>query len=130
MVFGLMNNSGAICGAPAAAWVADRFGRRVGMFLGGLIILVGMAIAASAKTIAQVGHLYALPLTSQFTVGRFVLGLGISLMTICAPAYATEVAPPHWRGRATAFYNIGWYGGAIPAAAITCERVHPRSLLH
>ncbi|GFZ51177.1 hypothetical protein JCM24511_08935 [Saitozyma sp. JCM 24511] len=98
---------GAICGAPAAAWVADRFGRRVGMFLGGLIILAGMAIAASAKTIAQ------------FTVGRFVLGLGISLMTICAPAYATEVAPPHWRGRATAFYNIGWYGGAIPAAAIT-----------
>jgi MFS family permease len=63
MMIGLTEDSGAICGAPAAAWVADRFGRRVGMFLGGLIILAGMAIAASAKTIAQVGYLYALHLT-------------------------------------------------------------------
>jgi hypothetical protein len=62
MMFNLTDDSGAICGAPAAAWVADRFGRRVGMFLGGLIILAGMAIAASAKTIAQVGNLYALHL--------------------------------------------------------------------
>lgn len=63
MTFGLTDDSGAICGAPAAAWVADRFGRRVGMFLGGLIILAGMAIAASAKSIPQVGDLYTLHLT-------------------------------------------------------------------
>ena len=30
-----------------------------------------------------------------------------------------EIAPPHWRGRCTGFYNCGWFGGSIPAAAIT-----------
>lgn len=36
----------------------------------------------------------------QFVVGRFVLGLGIQVMIVSAPAYAVEIAPPHWRGRA------------------------------
>ena len=40
-------------------------------------------------------------------------------MTVAAPAYSIEIAPPHWRGRCTGFYNCGWFGGSIPAAAIT-----------
>ncbi|KAI9696002.1 MAG: hypothetical protein M1812_008488, partial [Candelaria pacifica] len=44
---------GGICGAPFSAWTADRFGRRVGMFTGGFLILTGMAIAAGAKALAQ-----------------------------------------------------------------------------
>ncbi|KAI1472957.1 general substrate transporter [Daldinia caldariorum] len=104
---------GAMVGAPFAAIVSDRHGRRVGMFCGAVIIIVGMIIVATASTIPQ------------FVVGRFVLGLGISFMTIAAPAYAVEIAPPHWRGRATGFYNCGWFGGAIPAAAVVygCNRI-------
>ena len=44
-------------GAPFAAVITDRFGRRVGMFSGASVILVGMAITASASTIAQVDYL-------------------------------------------------------------------------
>ena len=40
-------------------------------------------------------------------------------MTVSAPGYAVECAPPHWRGRCTGFYNCGWFGGAIPAAFVT-----------
>ncbi|KAI1175882.1 putative MFS lactose permease [Nemania sp. FL0916] len=97
---------GTIVGAPFAAVVSDKLGRRKTMFVGGIIIIIGTAIIASSSTIAQ------------FVVGRFILGLGIATMTVSAPAYAIEISPPHWRGRATGFYNCGWFGGSIPAAAI------------
>lgn len=76
------------------------------MFAGGVVIIVGMIVAASAKHVAQL------------VVGRFILGFGISIMTVAAPAYSIEIAPPHWRGRCTGFYNCGWFGGSIPAAAV------------
>jgi len=98
---------GSMVGAPFAAVLSDRFGRRKGMFCGGATIILGMIVAATSK--AQ----------GQLIAGRFILGLGISIMTVAAPAYAMEIAPPHWRGRATGFYNCGWFGGSIPAAAIT-----------
>jgi MFS family permease len=99
--------SGAMVGAPFAAVLSDRFGRRKGMFSGGIVIIAGMIIASSAHSIPQL------------VVGRFVLGVGISIMTVAAPAYSIEIAPPHWRGRCTGFYNCGWFGGSIPAAAVT-----------
>ena len=98
---------GAMVGAPFAAIIADKFGRRKSMFAGAIVIIVGMIIISTSHSLAQI------------VVGRFVLGLGISIMTVAAPAYAVEVAPPHWRGRCTGFYNCGWFGGAIPAAIIT-----------
>ncbi|OAA56239.1 General substrate transporter [Niveomyces insectorum RCEF 264] len=98
---------GAMVASPFAAILSDRRGRRAAMFSGGFIIIVGMIIAATANTLAQ------------FVVGRFILGMGISVMTVAAPAYAVEISPPHWRGRCTGFYNCGWFGGSIPAAAVT-----------
>ncbi|KAI0386476.1 general substrate transporter [Hypomontagnella monticulosa] len=104
---------GAMVGAPFAAILSDKYGRKVGMFSGAIIIILGMIITATAMTIAQ------------FIVGRFVLGFGISVMTVAAPAYAVEISPPHWRGRATGFYNCGWFGGSIPAAAVVygCNKI-------
>ncbi|ORY62389.1 lactose permease [Pseudomassariella vexata] len=98
---------GSMVGAPFAAILSDRLGRKKGMFIGGLVIIVGMILVSTASTVPQ------------FVVGRFVLGCGISVMTVAAPAYSVEIAPPHWRGRCTGFYNCGWFGGSIPAAAIT-----------
>lgn len=92
---------------PLAAWLSDRFGRRRGMFTGAAIILVGMIIAATGKTIPQ------------FAIGRFVLGAGITVMNVCAPAYVMESAAPQWRGRCAGVYQCGWWAGSIVAAA-TC----------
>lgn len=109
---------------PFSAVISDRLGRRKCMFIGGWIIIIGSIIAATTTSIAQ------------FVVGRFVLGMGIQVMVVSAPAYAVEISPPHWRGRAvgeftiffssyillihvSGFYNCGWFGGSIPAAAIT-----------
>jgi sugar porter (SP) family MFS transporter len=94
-------------GAPVAATISDRFGRRKSMFSGGAVIILGMIVISTSNTYAQ------------FVVGRFILGFGIAIMTVAAPAYAVEIAPPHWRGRCTGFYNCGWFGGSIPAAIVT-----------
>ncbi|KAK8844527.1 hypothetical protein IAR55_006373 [Kwoniella newhampshirensis] len=105
---------GAMIGAPFAAVLSDRFGRRKGMFCGGIVIILGMIIGVTSKHMAQ------------FVVARFVLGIGIAIMTVAAPAYAIEIAPPHWRGRCSGFYNCGWFGGSIPAAAVTygCNNIN------
>lgn len=76
-------------GSPFAAILSDKFGRKICMFWGGIVIIVGMIIISTSGTIPQ------------FVVGRFVLGVGIAIMTVAAPAYAVEISPPHWRGRAT-----------------------------
>ncbi|KAI1380504.1 general substrate transporter [Hypoxylon crocopeplum] len=104
---------GAMVGSPFAAVLSDKYGRKIGMFCGAIVIIVGMIIVSTASTIAQ------------FVVGRFILGAGISIMTVAAPAYAIEISPPHWRGRATGFYNCGYFGGSIPAAAVVygCNRI-------
>ncbi|KAL4879124.1 general substrate transporter [Aspergillus karnatakaensis] len=98
---------GSILTTPFAAAVSDRWGRRMGMVCGAIGIIIGSIIAASSYSLAQV------------TVGRFVLGSGIQFMTVAAPAYSMEIAPPQWRGRCTGFYNCGWFGGSIPAALVT-----------
>jgi len=98
---------GSMVGAPFAAVLSDRYGRRKAMFAGGIVIIIGMVIAATAKG------------RGQLVGARFILGLGIAIMTVAAPAYAVEISPPHWRGRCTGFYNCGWFGGSIPAAAVT-----------
>ncbi|GFZ44649.1 hypothetical protein JCM24511_02373 [Saitozyma sp. JCM 24511] len=98
---------GHIVGSPIGAVISDKYGRRWTMFCGCWIVILGMVIVVASKSLAA------------FAVGRFVLGLGITLSTLAAPAYAMEISPPHWRGRATGLYNCGWFGGSIPAAAVT-----------
>ncbi|BEJ12452.1 hypothetical protein CspHIS471_0209120 [Cutaneotrichosporon sp. HIS471] len=98
---------GSMVGSPFAAIISDRFGRRKAMFIGAWVIIIGMILTSTSHHV------------EQFVVGRFVLGFGISIMTVAAPAYSMEIAPPQWRGRATGIYNCGWFGGSVPAAAIT-----------
>jgi MFS family permease len=76
-------------GAPFAAVLSDNYGRRKAMFIGAIVINIGMVIVSTASVLAQ------------FVVGRFVLGFGVAILTVGAPAYAIEIAPPHWRGRCT-----------------------------
>jgi sugar porter (SP) family MFS transporter len=98
---------GQIVGGMISGQISDKYGRRFGMFAGCLILVVGSIIIASSNAV------------SQFIAGRFFLGLGIAIAVTCAPTYCVEIAPPQWRGRMTGFYNTGWFGGSIPAAAIT-----------
>lgn len=75
----IIYNLGQIAAFPFCGLLADGYGRRMCIFVGCVIILIGTAIQASAHV------------REQFMGGRFVLGLGASLASAAAPAYTVEV---------------------------------------
>ncbi|QPC80357.1 hypothetical protein HYE68_011109 [Fusarium pseudograminearum] len=99
----MIYNVGSVAAAPTVPFTTDIFGRRAGMIVGAIIIIIGTCIQATAK---------AMP---QFMGGRFLLGFGVSYCCIAAPTYVSELAHPKWRGTLTGFYNCMWPVGAIIA---------------
>ncbi|KAJ4488429.1 general substrate transporter [Lentinula aciculospora] len=94
---------GNCVGSFFAGPITDLFGRRGGMFTGGIFVLIGSAVIVSAHNI------------NAFMGGRFILGFGIAISTTAAPTWITELAPPQWRGRLGASYNSCFFIGSIPA---------------
>ncbi|OBT96818.1 hypothetical protein VE01_04067 [Pseudogymnoascus verrucosus] len=98
-----MYNIGAIPAVFCTGPVNDLYGRRMGMFVGAVVIIIGTCVQATATT------------TDQLLAGRFVLGFGVSFCCVSAPCYVSEMAHPEWRGTLTGFYNCTWYIGSIIA---------------
>ncbi len=82
----IIYNLGQIAAFPFCGFVADGYGRRVCIFVGCLIVLIGTAVQASAHA------------RGQFIGGRFVLGFGAALASAAGPAYTVELAHPAYRG--------------------------------
>ncbi len=111
LISGVADTVGGMVGPLFGGPVADRFGRRGGMFVGSLLIILGSAVIASA------------PSQRQFVGGRFILGFGVSFLTVSPlrlsyfkvhlfMAYSKQSAAPSYC-RMTGFYNCGWFGGSI-----------------
>ncbi|KAF8528705.1 putative MFS lactose permease [Gautieria morchelliformis] len=113
LIFSIYTIGGIVGPFFAGPLTDSKLGRRGAMQVGAIVICVGSAVIASAMK------------KPQFITGRFILGFGVSILTCAAPSYVAEVSPPQWRGRMTAFYNLGWFGGSIPAAGITlaCQSI-------
>ncbi|EON95980.1 putative sugar transporter-like protein [Phaeoacremonium minimum UCRPA7] len=99
-----MYNIGSVAAVFCTGPVNDYFGRRVGMFTGALIIIIGTCVQATSSG------------RGQFLGGRFVLGFGVSFCCVSAPCYVSEMAHPSWRGTITGLYNCTWYIGSIIAS--------------
>jgi MFS family permease len=91
-----MYNIGSVAAVIFTGPTNDYFGRRAGMFVGSLIVIMGTCIQAPATTHAM------------FLGGRFVLGFGVSFCCVSAPCYVSEMAHPRWRGTLTDLYNCTW----------------------
>ncbi|KAL2074227.1 hypothetical protein VTL71DRAFT_8005 [Oculimacula yallundae] len=102
----MIYNCGSLAAAPLVPYATDRLGRRIGMFIGAVVIIAGTCVQATSK---------AMP---QFMGGRFLLGFGVSYCCIAAPTYVSEIAHPKWRGTLTGFYNCMWPLGAIIASLV------------
>ena len=81
-----VNSAGAIFGCWTNAWSADKYGRKMSMMGGCVVLIVGGALCAGAVDIAM------------FLVGRFVAGLGTGILACVVPMYQAEVSTPETRG--------------------------------
>ena len=87
---------GCAVGAVLFSWLADRYGRKIGLFtclatatLGNLIMFVsGLGYSRGALVV-----MYA---------GRVVMGLGVGGVDSVVPTYSSELSPDHGRGKAMA----------------------------
>jgi SP family myo-inositol transporter-like MFS transporter 13 len=89
-----LTSGGALIGALIAGLPADKYGRKLGVYIGCLLFLVGSIIQAAA---------FSLP---QMAAGRFVVGLGVGSAAMIVPLYIGEIAPARYRGRMIAFDNM------------------------
>ncbi|KAF2854865.1 MFS lactose permease-like protein [Plenodomus tracheiphilus IPT5] len=103
----IIYNLGQIAAFPACGFLADGYGRRICIFVGCLVVIIGTAIQASAHT------------TGQFIGGRFLLGFGASIASAAGPAYTVELAHPAYRGTMAGMYNNFWWVGNILAGWTT-----------
>lgn len=78
---------GAIIGCLAAGRVADKYGRRPGLFLAALIFGVSSLAMAFASGLGV------------FITARFVAGIGVGMASLLSPMYIAEVSPAQYRGR-------------------------------
>ncbi|PSK59280.1 High-affinity glucose transporter [Elsinoe australis] len=103
----IIYNMGQIAAFPFCGYLADGYGRRICIFVGCLLVLVGTAVQVTANT---QGH---------FIGGRFILGFGASIASAAGPAYTVELAHPAYRGVMAGMYNNFWWVGNILAGWTT-----------
>ncbi|MCJ1259050.1 hypothetical protein MMC24_006885 [Lignoscripta atroalba] len=97
---------GNLVGSFAAGPATDKWGRRVGMFIGAAIIIIGTIVQATCHNLGG------------FMAGRFILGFGVAITASAGPAYVSEMAHPAYRGTMTAVYNTFWFMGGIPGTFV------------
>jgi len=94
---------GTVIGAMFGHIPTNKLGRR------NTLIVIGLLFFISAVGSALVDH------SVSFALFRFLGGLGIGASTIAAPAYLTELAPAHRRGRVVALYQLSIVLGILIA---------------
>lgn len=75
-----------------ASIVTRRFGRKMSMFIGGLVFLFGSILNGTAVNI------------EMLIIGRLLLGVGVGFGNQAVPVYLSEMAPAKFRGA----LNIGF----------------------
>lgn len=94
-----MTQIGGVAALPFIGPAIDTFGRKVGMFIGASIIILGVIIQG---TVINTNN------TGQFMGGRFFMGMGVSIIASAGPCYVVEISHPAYRGIVTGFYNVFW----------------------
>jgi SP family xylose:H+ symportor-like MFS transporter len=78
---------GAIVGCLTAGRVADKYGRKPGLFIAALIFGLSSLAMAFASGLGV------------FITARFVAGIGVGMASLLSPMYIAEVSPAQYRGR-------------------------------
>lgn len=100
-LLGALYQIGSLCSIPLVPIIADRWGRKIPIAIGCVIMTVGAVLQGACQNL------------DTFMGGRFLLGFGNSLAQICSPMLLTELAHPQHRARLTTVYNCLWNVGAL-----------------
>ncbi|KAF7913665.1 uncharacterized protein EAF01_000071 [Botrytis porri] len=87
--------------------LSDRFGRRMALFFGSVVAILGTALCTGAIN------------AGMFIVGRLLLGIGGVVVGAIGPVLVAELAYPDHRATATALSNTQYSMGSIIAAWVT-----------
>ncbi|KAJ5457721.1 hypothetical protein N7475_009109 [Penicillium sp. IBT 31633x] len=106
---GLMNaiyQIGSLISFPIVPFIADRWGRRLPIVLGCLLMVFGGLLGALCTNYGM------------YVAGRLLLGCGNSLAQMASPVLLVEICHPQHRGKVTTIYNCLWNLGALLVAWI------------
>ncbi|KAK3671457.1 hypothetical protein LTR78_008735 [Recurvomyces mirabilis] len=92
---------GNVLGSFVAGPLTDTFGRRIGMAVANIIVVIGTVVQAAASQ------------RRDMIVGRIVLGVGSVMLGPSAQAYTVEISHPAYRGVMMGLYNGCYFIGAI-----------------
>ncbi|KAI0102104.1 general substrate transporter [Nemania sp. FL0031] len=101
-----ITSAGALIGAVIAGLPADKFGRKFGIYIGCVLFVIGSVLQSAAYSV------------TQFTIGRFVVGLGVGSATMIVPLYIGEISIAKYRGRTVALNNVSVTFGQLVAAVL------------
>ena len=85
---------GSAIGALAAGTLSERFGRRRMLFFAAILFIIsawGSGIASGS---------------GQFIIYRLIGGMAVGAASVMAPAYISEIAPAHIRGRLSSIQQV------------------------
>lgn len=106
-LLGCIMSVGSLVAIPFVPYAADILGRRMAIFLGCIIMILGVALQGASTNL------------SMFVAARFFLGFGVAIAHGASPLLITELAHPQHRSIFTTIYNTTWYFGSIIAAWLT-----------
>jgi MFS transporter, SP family, arabinose:H+ symporter len=94
---------GTVTGALFAGRPADRFGRKVILFIIAALYVISAVGSAMANHVAT------------FILFRFLGGIGIGASSVVGPMYIAEISPAKIRGRMTALFQFNVIAGILLA---------------
>ncbi|KAI5811590.1 general substrate transporter [Peziza echinospora] len=107
-------SAGTFFGALTAAPAGDFLGRRWGLIVSTLIFSVGVIFQTAATE------------TVLFSIGRFIAGYGVGLVSALVPLYQSESAPKWIRGAIVGAYQFAITVGLLLAACVN-QGTHARN---
>jgi SP family galactose:H+ symporter-like MFS transporter len=94
---------GALVGSLMGGGVADRFGRRVVIFVTAVILVFGCGLTMGAEGV------------KGLLIGRFITGFGVGLSSVVAPLYLAEISFAQRRGAVVSLYQLAITLGILVA---------------
>lgn len=96
---------GATIGSMVNPYFAERYGRCSSLALSTVVYMVGAVFQTY------------LPTMELLWVGRFLVGMGVGMLSMVAPVYIAECAPSHARGSFGILYDLATSFGILAGSA-------------